>query len=732
MQNRSITARLRRARTGFRIHETPTAHAVGISDNAGWRFHWLTPVVGLLSQSQARSIGCILIVAASFTLLGCNSQRAQLQRARELVKDPHYISPLSCQPCHSEIYSTYQNVAMARSFYRPSANNVIEDYEKQNHFYHAASKRHYRMVRRGDRFFQQRYQLDEQRKETNLFEQEVTFIIGSGNHSRTYLNLSPGGVLTELPVSWYSQEKRWAMSPGYDRPRHHDFSRKIDYGCLFCHNAYPNLPEGADRYGRENLFPQHLPAGIDCQRCHGPGSQHVEVANAGNNAEAVQRAIVNPSRLSPDRQMDVCQQCHLETTSDELPQAVRVFGRPVYSFRPGEELGHYLVHFDHATGTGRDDKFEINSSAYRLRKSACFQKSNRQLTCTTCHNPHHTFRGEEAVRHFRESCMKCHSQLSTSTHPNAASSDCARCHMPKRRTEDVVSVSMTDHWIQRRLPARTLLAALNEDHRPYRGEVVRYLSGLASGASAEAAAAGELYWAIAQVKEKSNLQAGLAKLGAAVEQQKPTSPEPWVELALAQMEMGDLEAAKQGLRRALELDPELVLARYNLGRTCQLLGQLDQAVANYHAVLQHDSDHSEAHNNLGLILQSQRRLDVAAQHFQKALVRNPLFADAYNNLGNAFAEEGRWDEALLQFQRALQIEPASADAHNNFGKVYGARGDLAEAIRCFRQAVSAEPRHWIAHFNLARALEATGRRREAQAAYREARRLKPDLEIPAE
>jgi len=61
---------------------------------------------------------------------------------------------------------------MARSFYRPSAAKVVEDYERNNRFFHAPSGRHYRMVRRNGRFFQQRYQL-QQGREVNLFEQEV-------------------------------------------------------------------------------------------------------------------------------------------------------------------------------------------------------------------------------------------------------------------------------------------------------------------------------------------------------------------------------------------------------------------------------------------------------------------------------------------------------------------------------------------------------------------------------
>jgi predicted CXXCH cytochrome family protein len=575
------------------------------------------------------------------------------------------------------------------------------------------------MVRRNGRLFQQRYQL-QQGREVNLFEQEIHYVIGSGNHARSYLHLSAGGVLTQLPVTWYPQEKRWGMSPGYDRKQHYDFSRKIDYGCVFCHNAAPNLTEGADRYGRENLFPQELPSGIDCQRCHGPGSQHVASAAGGKGIEAIRQAIVNPARLSPERQMDVCQQCHLETTSDELPQAVRAFGRAVYSFRPGEALSDYLIHFDHAAGTGHDDKFEINSSAYRLRQSQCFQKSGGRLTCTSCHNPHRTPRGAEAVQQFRQSCLKCHNELSNRSHPQPDSSDCAVCHMPKRRTEDVVHAVMTDHRIQRRPPGRHLEASLKEDHTLYQGEVVRYFPATSRDVGSD------LYWGIAQVKQHSNLKA-LPVFQAAVETQQPAFAEPWVELALAQMERGELEAAKRGFSRALGIDPGLVLARYNLGRACQLLGQMDEAAAHYAKVLEIDAEHAEAHNNLGLILQSRGEAASAQQHFQKALQRNPLFVDACNNLGNILAEAKEWNQAVAKFEEALHIGPSSADAYNNLGKLWGAQGDLELAIRNFREAVSSDPKHWIAHLNLARALRAAGKIHEAETALREAKRLNPKI-----
>jgi len=159
---------------------------------------------------------------------------------------------------------------MARSLYRPNEANRIEDYSGRNQFFHAASYRYYRMFRRDGKFFQRRYQPGARGNEENAFEQEVTYIIGSGEHARSYLHLSSTGALTQLPVTWYSQEQRWGISPGYDQPRHYDFTREIDHGCLFCHNAYPAAP---DSYGSLPRFWGPLPEGIDCQRCHGPGAR---------------------------------------------------------------------------------------------------------------------------------------------------------------------------------------------------------------------------------------------------------------------------------------------------------------------------------------------------------------------------------------------------------------------------------------------------------------------------
>ena len=88
--------------------------------------------------------------------------------------------------------------------------------------------------------------------------------------------------------------------------------------------------------------------------------------------------------------------------------------------------------------------------------------------------------------------------------------------MPRRRTEDAVHVVMTDHFIQRVRPARDLTAPLEEaatlaaSH--YQGEVALYYPP-ALPPTPET----ELYLALAQVQQGSNLTAGIPRLQKAIE-----------------------------------------------------------------------------------------------------------------------------------------------------------------------------------------------------------------------
>src|ERR1700722_5702981 len=149
-----------------------------------------------------------------------------------------------CAGCHPKVWQTYRRTGMARSLYRPRPENTIVDYTGKNTYYHPASDMSFAMVQRAGRYFQSQYQTGADGRQINLSEKEIDYVLGSGNHARTYLHRAAGNTLVQLPLAWYAEQGGyWAMSPGYDRPDHQGSRRAVTYDCMFCHNGYPEIPD---------------------------------------------------------------------------------------------------------------------------------------------------------------------------------------------------------------------------------------------------------------------------------------------------------------------------------------------------------------------------------------------------------------------------------------------------------------------------------------------------------
>jgi tetratricopeptide (TPR) repeat protein len=672
-----------------------------------------------------------------------------------------YADASSCAVCHAEIARTYALTGMARSFAKLSrAATNLADFSNQNRLHHAASGRHYTMSERDGRFFQRRHEIGFDGSESSILELEAHYVVGSGNHARTFLHRSTDGRLREMPVSWYAERGGyWAMSPGYDRPAHLDFRRLISEDCMSCHNGYPGAVQDE---GNGPKFAEPLPEGIGCQRCHGPGQAHIDAIKS-NDIETALRAIVNPATLERDRQLETCMQCHLETTSSPLPFQIRRYEQPAFSYTPGKPLADYFIHFDHAPGTGRDDKFEVAGGAYRLRKSACFQQS--AMTCGTCHNPHDIPRGTAAVQHYVSVCQSCHKDVHTAGVPRVAGIDaratCLDCHMPKRRTDDAVHVVMTDHYIQRKRAADDLLAPRKEldfEHEDYRGEVVVYYPPALPSTPEN-----ELYVALAQVQQGANLAVGIRRLEDAIAKYKPSRPEfffqlaraysktsnheagirwceealqrdatfapAYKELANASLAIGRLAQAAQALERAVAIHPRDADALADLGNVYLQQDRIDAAEKTLEQALALDPMLGRANNSRGLAALKREQADVAERYFRNAIKQQPDLAEAHNNLGNLLAGRKAYREAGFHFDRATRANPAYAEARHSYGMVLALTGAYAQAVVQLREAVKLSPRPAAVRIDLAEVLATLGRHADARREYEQAASESSDPEI---
>ncbi len=683
------------------------------------------------------------VLAAAIALLAVFHHRASgSPQLAAQTSQSGYVDAAVCASCHQDIAETYHKTGMGRSFFIPTAANVVEDYVHANTVFHQPTGLRYTMIERNGEFFQRRSEAGFDGKETNVMEDRIDYVIGSGNHVRSYLHRAPDGQLIELPVSWYSEGSGyWAMSPGYDWKGQPDFSRAINGKCMFCHNGYPESDAGIER----SIFPEKLPHGIDCQRCHGPGRAHVEAARSGNASEKLlQSTIVNPGRLDRERQLEVCMECHLQTSFHE-PNDQRAFDRPIFSYRPGQPLEDFKLYFEPA-GQENEDNFEIDHAVYRLRKSACFR--NSQMTCLTCHDPHDIPRGQGAQADYIGVCLSCHKGVRHNV-ALPSTSTCLTCHMPKRRTDDAVHVVMTDHYIRRTEPQRDLLAPIDENIAAERSftKVALYYP-----AKAPATPEAEISMAEAQVQVGAQVDDNsVARLQALLERYQPNAPEPYLVLADAYDRAGNntevVHWSRQALAKrenfrpavaklalallALHQDAEATkvleeaLERYptddellnDLGMAYLSQGEIAQASTVLDRSLQANSGRSETHNLLGVVAVKRGDTTSGEHEYREALRCQPDFPVARDNLGSLLADEHAYAEAEFQFEKVIETHADFAEAHHRLGRLLVMMNQLPRAMTELREAAQQEPNDPQAHEDLAFLLTATGHAAEAIPEY---------------
>ena len=87
--------------------------------------------------------------------------------------------------------------------------------------------------------------------------------------------------------------------------------------------------------------------------------------------------------------------------------------------------------------------------------------------------------------------------------------------------------------------------------------------------------------------------------------------------------MGDLSAARERYYIALELNPDLVEARANLGCVLAELGQLELAVAAFEGTLSQYDDYADVHYHMARTLDDLKQPERAAEHWARFLELAP-------------------------------------------------------------------------------------------------------------
>ena len=151
-------------------------------------------------------------------------------------------------------------------------------------------------------------------------------------------------------------------------------------------------------------------------------------------------------------------------------------------------------------------------------------------------------------------------------------------------------------------------------------------------------------------------------------------------LGVALLEQFKYKEAADAFKRALQLEPNLALARINLG----------------------------------IALFNVPDLPAAQRELQAAAALAPLAPQPLYVLGLAAKTQNRPEEAIAYFQKVLRVDANDVGANVNLGQLYAQQRKYPEAIPVLRTAVAAEPYNATALYNLGTALIRGGQRDEGQ------------------
>jgi hypothetical protein len=372
-----------------------------------------------------RALVCVLALAAA-----CGREQALPAVADNLVSDA------VCVGCHTE-QATYFGTAHHLTSSPASRETILGSFHEGENILRTVNPRlHYRMDARPDGFFQSVVMGIP--PDTTVFAERFDLVIGSGRKGQTYLYWRDEDLLYQLPVSYWTELGEWAHSPRFHEGAF-GFAREVGPRCVECHATYFPRPPGAT--APHQYDPSGAVLGISCQTCHGGGSEHVARQGSWRAALFGER-IVNPARLSRERQIDACALCHGGVGEPIAPAFTYVPGRPL------------AEHVRQPVPPPFEAVDVHGNQVALLGRSPCFQAS--EMTCNTCHNVHETQRDPAA---FSATCLTCHQPQSCGLFPEHGlrlAENCVGCHMPdlpsiriaSRHDGRSVRPTVRSHWIR--------------------------------------------------------------------------------------------------------------------------------------------------------------------------------------------------------------------------------------------------------------------------------------------
>ncbi len=280
---------------------------------------------------------------------------------------PTFAGAEACVECHEEEYEAWRRSGMGNALHATGGNEPVEPWDDLGSF--------------GD------YSSD---PPDGYGWSDVSYVIGGWARKQVLVD-SDGWVITGDEAGYALDGKEWIPYETAHEPG------TLAFECATCHTTGYHPEDAQD--GLEGVVGTWEAEGIQCERCHGNGSQHVE------------EPYLVPMQV--ERDAELCGECHVRDGDTSSLQAKDGYLRDAQQWT---ELFHGKKHV---------------------------------MDCVDCHDPHRSAHYEHSEhnpdRGMQVDCTSCHFEQAANQADDIMANyvGCAGCHMP-----EIAVVAQAEHtWI---------------------------------------------------------------------------------------------------------------------------------------------------------------------------------------------------------------------------------------------------------------------------------------------
>ena len=482
-----------------------------------------------------------------------------------------------------------------------------------------------------------------------------------------------------------------------------------NFMCADCHstNLQKNYDTEQNRY--QTTWSE---INVGCEACHGPASDHVDMANKSESGEAqsigvsfdaashygfdrdLSKAVkewvyqegnttLQPKDIIHTNQVQTCAQCHSRRTQlNESGDHVKG------SFFDKYRLSLISPELYYHDGQIYDEDYVFGS----FLQSAMAEKG---VTCTNCHDPHTAELkiAEEAV------CSQCHiaSEYTPEKHTfhqaGTEASKCTTCHMPET-TYMQVDPRRDHSWhvprpdISQHIDTPNVCTSCHED------KTDQWADAQIAKWFPESKYRNQQHFAVAFYADAIGHRGAVDAL--AYSSQDSSLSNIIRASSLERMAGNTGQNTLISLARAIKHDNEMI-------RLGAVAGSSGYEFSDRWQILEPlltDSVLSVRSEAAGALVRYWREMNPLQKDIIKPALAEYIEIQEFNadrgfgrtNLGNVYRDLGQHDKAIEYYQGAIKIEPYFENSYANLADLYRAMGDETKAMATLKQGIEAQPK----------------------------------------